>query len=179
MGADDVLKRKKPRVQTVTVVLDDSLTDERDKLIAEISRMKRSDSWADSGDMGTVIPALQDDLRKVLAKIEADVIEFKFRPISRNDWNAAVEKYANDEGNLGEDFELFIVANSSFGDNKLSMKQVEKMYSSSDWSAAETEAMFNAAYSVNREARDIPFTPAGIEAILSTGSNSTTAENEE
>jgi len=53
------------------------------------------------------------------------------------------------------------------------------MWASADWSAAEVDALFQAAYSVNREARDIPFTQAGIEAILSTGSNPTIAENED
>ena len=179
MGAADVLKRKKPRTRSVEIVLDDVLTARRDELIASISRLKRMEGWADSGDMSSEIPALQAELRKVISDVEQSTVTFDFKAISRNDWNALVEKYQDDEGKLGEPFEVQIVAGSSTGENKLTVKQVEKMYASSDWSAAETDMLFQGAWTVNREVRDIPFTPAGIEAILSTGSNSTTADQEE
>lgn len=179
MSASEVLKRKKPRTRKVEIAMDDSQLQRRDELIASIAREKRLESWADGGDMASPIPALQSDLREVLGQIEDDVVVFEFGAMSRNDWNAAVEKYKDEDDALTEEFEIFIVAKSSQGENKMTVKQVEKMYSSGDWSAAETELLWTAAYSVNREARDIPFTPAGIEAILSTGSNLTTAEDED
>ena len=180
MSATEVLKRKKPRTRSVEIALDDSLLQRRDELIASIAREKRLESWADSGDLSSPIPALQSDLRVLLAEIEKDVAVFEFTAMSRNEWNAAVDEYKDVENDaLTEEFEIFVVAKSSTGANKLTVKHVRKMYQSGDWSAAETEMIWAAAYAVNREARDIPFTPAGIEAILSTGSNLTTAEDED
>lgn len=179
MVASDVLKRKKPRTRSVEIVMEDELLERRDELIASVLKEKRLESWADSGDMSSKLPALQSELREVLAKIEESIVVFTFKAMSRNDWNAAIEKYSDDDDNLTDEFEIHIVAKSSSGENKLTKTQVVKMYESSDWSPAETEALWQAAYAVNREARDIPFTPAGIDAILSTGSNSTTAHDEE
>jgi len=179
MAASDVLKRKQPRTRSVDVVLDEGLIAERDRLIAEISRQKRLESWNDSGDMSSPVPALQTELRQILAELESATATFEFQAVSRNEWNKAVEEYKTEDGTLGEDFEIWLVSRSSTGVNKLTAKQVKAMYGSDSWSAAETQLLWDAAYSVNREARDIPFTQAGIEQILSTGSNSTTADPEE
>ena len=126
MSAGEVLKRKKPRTRSVERCLDDEQVELRNELIEEISRMKRLESWADSGDMASPLPALQDELRGVLKSIDEATVEFNFRAISRNDWNAAVEKYTDDDGTLTEPFEVFIVANSSYGSNKMTMKQSQE-----------------------------------------------------
>ena len=179
MGVTDVLKRKRARTRTVEIVLNDGLVERRDELIASISRMKRLESWADSGDMASPLPNLQDELRDVLEQIEGETAVFEFVAMSRNEWNAAVDEHTLDDGSLDDSFDVFIVAKSSTGENQMTEDEVREIYNSAQFSPAECDLLFQAAYAVNREARDIPFTEAGIDAILSTGSKSTTAENED
>jgi len=64
-------------------------------------------------------------------------------------------------------------------DPKLTQADVKKMFRDPDWSAAEIDELFQTAYDVNREVRNISFMQAGISEMLSSGLSSTTAQNEE
>jgi len=79
MSSSDILKRKKPRTRSVEITLDDEQLERRDELIAEISRIKRLESWADSGDMASPLPALQDELRELLEAIDESTVTFEFK----------------------------------------------------------------------------------------------------
>jgi hypothetical protein len=177
MDFAQISKRKKPRQRSVEILLDEELLYRRDDLYSEIRRTQMAESL-DGGDMKSPLPGLQQQLIDLSDDIAKQTVTFKFASFPRRQWNDAVTKYEDTDGKLGEDFEVFIIAKSSV-DPKLTQKQVRSMFSDKDWSAAEIDQLFDAAYNVNREVRNTLFTQAGISEMLNSGLSSTTAQNEE
>ena len=177
MDFTEIAKRKKPRQRSVEILLDEELLYRRDDLYAEIRRCQMAESL-DGGDMKSPLPGLQQQLLDLKDEIEKETRTFKFESFSKDDWDAAVEKYGDDDGVLSKGFEIYIIAKSAV-DPKMTQKQVKAMFRSKDWSAAETDQMFDAAYKVNREVRNTLFTQAGISEMLTSGLSSTTASLEE
>ncbi len=177
MDFKQVTKRKKARVDSVEILTDYDLLGQRDDLMMKIRRAKLQESW-DGGDMASPLPGLHQELLDLSEQIEKATVNFTFKSFPRKQWNDAVEKYQNKDGALGEAFEIWLMAKASV-DPKLTQTDVKKMFRDPDWSAAEIDELFQAAYNVNREVRNIAFTQAGISEMLNSGLNSTTAQNEE
>ncbi len=177
MDFKDISKRKKARVASVEILLDDDLVAQRDDLFLAIRQAQRVEAW-DGGDMASPIPGLRQELVDLSELIDKSTVSFSFKSFPRKEWNDAVTKYQDDDGNLGEGFEVFIIAKSSV-EPKLSQANVKSMFKSPYWSAAEIDELFQAAYNVNREVRNILFTQAGISEMLNSGLSSTTAQSEE
>lgn len=177
MDFTQITKRKKPRVRSVEILLDNDLLGQRDDLFLAIRQAERRESW-DGGDMASPLQGLRQELLDLSELITKATVTFTFKSFPRKQWNDAVTKYEDADGKLGEDFEVFLIAKSSV-DPKLSQTQVRKMFRDPDWSAAEIDELFDAAFNVNREVRNTLFTQAGISEMLSSGLNSTTAQNEE
>ena len=177
MDFTEIAKRKKPRQRSVEILLDEELLYRRDDLYAEIRRCQMAESL-DGGDMKSPLPGLQQQLIDLSDEIAKETRTFKFQSFSKDQWDAAVEKYGDDDGQLSKDFEVFIIAKSAV-DPKMTQKQVKTMFRDKAWSAAETDQLFDAAYKVNREVRNTLFTQAGISEILTSGLSSTTASPEE
>ncbi len=172
-----VTKQKKARTRSVPILLDEDLLGQRDDLFLAIRQAQRVESW-DGGDMASPIPGLRQELVDLSVLIDKATATFKFKSMPRKQWQEAVEKYQDKDGKLTEDFEIFIMAKSSV-DPKLTQKDVRGMFRDPDWSAAEMDQLFQAAYDVNREVRNILFTQAGISEMLNSSLSSTTAQNEE
>ncbi len=177
MDFKQVTKRKKARVSSVEILTDHSLLAERDRLFSAIRRAKVQESW-DGGDMASPIPGLQQELLDLSEHIDKATVTFTFKSFPRKQWNDAVEKYQDKNGALGEPFEIWLMAKASV-DPKLTQKDVRGMFRDPDWSAAEIDELFQAAYDVNREVRNILFTQAGISEMLNSSLSSTTAPSEE
>ncbi|KKN27921.1 hypothetical protein LCGC14_0859450 [marine sediment metagenome] len=177
MDYKDIAKRKQPRQRSVEILLDEDLMTRRDDLFTQIRRHERSESL-DGGDMASPLPGLRQQLLDLSDEMVEATVTFTFKSFPRKAWNDAVTRFEDGDGNLGEDFEVFIIAKSSV-DPKLTAKQVRSMFTSKDWSAAEIDQLFDAAYRVNREVRNTLFTQAGISEILNSGLSSTTAQSEE
>lgn len=177
MDFKQISKRKKARLRTVEILLDDELLEQRDDLYLAIRQAERVEAW-DGGDMASPLPGLRQELLELAELIDKSTVSFTFKSMARKQWQNAIEKYQDDEGALGEDFEVFIMAKSSV-DPKLTQTEVRNMFKNPDWSPAEIDELFQAAYNVNREVRNILFTQAGISEMLNSGLSSTTAQNEE
>jgi len=152
MDYTEIAKRKKPRQRSVEILLDEDLLYRRDDLFAQIRRCEMSESL-DGGDMASPLPGLRQQLIDLADEIAEATVTFKFESFPREQWEDAVTKYRDDDGELTSDFEVFIVAKSAV-DPKLTQKQVRSMFKSKDWSAAEIDQLFDAAYKVNREVRN-------------------------
>ncbi len=172
-----ISKRKKARTRTVDILVDDGLLEQRDDLFLAIRQAQRVEA-AFGGDMASPIPGLHQELVDLAEMIDKSTVSFKFRSFPRKQWQEAVEKYQDKDGKLTEAFEVFIIAKSSV-EPKLTQSDVKKMFRSPDWSAAEIDELFQAAYDVNREVRNILFTQAGISEMLNSSLSSTTAQSEE
>ena len=177
MDFKQITKRKKARVSSVEILLDDDLLGRRDDLFLAIRQAQRVEAW-DGGDMASPLPGLRQELVDLSELIDKATATFKFTSMPRKQWQDAVEKYQDKDGKLGEDFEVFIIAKSAV-DPKLTQKDVRGMFRSPDWAAGEIDELFQAAYDVNREVRNILFMQAGISEMLNSGLNSTTAQSEE
>ncbi len=177
MDFKQISKRKKARIRSVEILLDDDLLQQRVDLGLRIRRAKLQESW-DGGDMASPLPGLEQELLDLSVLIDKATVAFSFTSMPRKQWQAAVEKYQDKDGKLTEAFEIFIMAKSSV-DPKLTQADVKRMFKDPDWSAAEVDELFEAAYNVNREVRNISFTQAGISEMLTSGLSSTTAQNEE
>jgi hypothetical protein len=174
MNATELLKKKKPRVRVVEIVLDEALRVDREQLVRKIRRAEKQEAW-DGGDMKSPIPKMQAQLDQLDAKLAEVTISLTFQAIPRTDWLKLVE-LCEDDGEVTEEFAQAIVQASAL-EPKFSKKQVAQMWG--EWSSAETDEMYLAAWKVNREVRDIPFISDGIEEILNTVLKSTTADQED
>ncbi len=172
-----VTKRKTARTRSVEILLDEDLLGQRDDLFLAIRQAQRVEA-AFGGDMASPVPGLRQELVDLAEEIDKATVSFKFKSMPPRDWSAAVEKYQDKDGTLTEAFEVFLIAKASV-DPKLTQTDVKKMYKSPDWSPAEMEQLFDAAYNVNREVRNILFTQAGISEMLNSSLSSTTAQSEE
>ncbi len=177
MDFKQVTKRKKARTRSVPILLDEDLLGQRDDLFLAIRQAQRVEA-AFGGDMASPIPGLRQELVDLAEEIDKATKMFKFKSFPRKQWQDAVEKYQDKDGKLTEAFEVFIIAKSSV-DPKLTQKDVRGMFRDPDWSAAEIDELFQAAYDVNREVRNILFTQAGISEMLNSSLSSTTAQSEE
>jgi len=175
MDSAELLRRKKPRVRVVEVMLDDTDVTERDRLVVEIARVERQESW-DGGDMASPLPALKQRLFDIEEQIRSNTAKITFQAVPRTAWQKMIDELCDEDGTITEAFARGIVQ-ASATDPKLSVDEVDQIWDT--WSAAETDALYLGAWRVNREVRDIPFTSDGIEQILNTVSKSTTAPNEE
>jgi len=180
MDLRQLLKEKRKRTRTVYVMLDDGLITERDRLVNEHLIAVKQDQWANRPEEA---PGLRDQIREVEALIEKSRIPVTFQAMPRTRWTELIDAYTLDDGTGEIDVEGFgpeiIAASWVNGDGNLATKieDVREMWGT--WSAAETEQLYIAAYRVNREIRDIPFTSPDIDETQSSDLNSTTAPPEE
>lgn len=175
MDIGEILARKQRKTKTVTVLLDDGLAAERDRLVVQVAVAERQDEWESRVPEA---PGLRERLREVENLIVESQVPFTFQAMPRTKWNELVDAFTDEDTDelFVEGFGPEIMAASSL-DPKMTVDDVLALWD--EWSSAETEQLYIAAYKVNREVRDIPFTPAGIEPTPITGSNSTTADQDE
>lgn len=175
MDIKEILAAKRKRTRTVYVLLDDALAAERDRLIVEASIAERQDEWMSRRPEA---PAMKERLRELDDLIAKAQVPFVFQAVPRTRWLELVDDYTDpdDDELMVEGFGPVMIAESSL-DPAMTVDDVLAMWD--DWSAAETEALYIAAWKVNRETRNIPFTGAGTGTTSTTGSNSTTAPLEE
>lgn len=173
----EVLGKKRPRSIITHIVVDDSLRDEYEEVLAEIGSIKRREAW-DGGDMASpslsALEARRDELAAAMAEAR---IPFRFEAMPRTRWLSLLDEYDVDGSTeeLPDDFAKAMVLHSLV-DPAADADQVDQMWEA--WSLAETDQLVLAAWRVNREVRDIPFTVAGTDTTSTTGSRSTTAPSE-
>lgn len=178
MDAKHLLAAKRRRTRTVYVVLDDEPITERERLVGEAAVAEKQDAWLNRRPEA---PAIQDRIRELDVLIAESKVPVVFAAMPRTRWVELWDQYtdADDELDL-EGFGPEIIAASWIDDDgqpAASLDDVQELWGT--WSAAETEQLYIAAFRVNREVRDIPFTSPGIERTGSSDSNSTTASQEE
>lgn len=171
----DILAAKQRRTRTVYILLDDGLAAERDRLVVAAAVAEKQDAWINRRPEA---PALQERIRELDGLIADSQQAFTFQAMPRKRWMELVDEYVdpNDDELMVEGFGPVMISESSF-DPVMSVEDVEQMWA--EWSTAETELLYIAAWKVNRESRNVPFTAAGIGTTSTTGSNSTTASPEE
>ena len=176
MDIDEILKRKQPRTRTVKVLLDDSLHQQRDKLVYQIKRAEIEEA-ATGGDWSTELPAMRDRLSDLDVEINDQTVPFTFKAIPRPEWDALIEEHIKDpDEDVSDEFMRDVISQSSV-DPEMSLKDVEKLWAK--WGSGETDQLYLTAFRANREVRDIPFTEADTSPTSSIGSNSTTSDHEE
>lgn len=156
------------------VLLDDDLETERERLVTEVSLAERQDAWL---NRPPAAPAMHDRLRELDVEIDAARVPFVFQAFGRDLWMELAEDHTDEKGDLDvEAFGPLIIAESAI-DPVMTVEQVQRLWK--EWSAAETESLYMAAFRVNREVRDIPFISAASDETENSDSNSTTAYPED
>ena len=175
MDIREILAAKRRRTRTVYLLLDDGLASERERLVVEAAVAEKQDKWINRRPEA---PALLDRIRELDGQIAESQIPFILGAMPRTRWVELVDEYTDPEDGelVVEAFGPWIIAESSV-DPVMSYDDVIEMWET--WSAAETEQLSIAAFRVNREVRDIPFTSPDTARIGSSDSNSTTASPEE
>lgn len=172
MDITSLIAAKRPRTQTVWVLPDDELIAERDRLVAAAAVAEKQDQWINRTPEA---PALRDRIRELDAAIAEAKIPIVFKAMPRTRWVELVDEYTVDGELDVEGFGPEIIA-ASWADDDVAVEQVRELWNT--WSAAETEQLYIAAYRVNRELRDIPFTSPDTAETGTSDSNSTTASPE-
>ena len=174
MEIADVFAKKKKRTRTVFVLLDDGLAAERDRLVVEAGLAEKQDTWMNRRPEA---PAIKERIGLLDEQIAELRVPFTFAALPRSRWMELMDEFTDDDDELDmEGFGPVLLSESSL-DPKMTFEDVVTMWN--EWSAAETEQLYIAAYRVNREVRDIPFTSAVYDTTESSDSNSTTAFPEE
>ena len=183
MDVTELMAAKRTRTRTVWILLDDGLITERARLVAEAAVAEKQDAWINRRPEA---PALRNRIRELDSEIAGAKVAVVFAAMPRTRWVELVNEHTvhtdgpeDDELDV-EQFGPEIIAESWIDDNgntAATLDQVRELWGT--WSAAETEQLYIAAYRVNREVRDIPFTSPGTDATGSSDSNSTTASREE
>lgn len=180
MDIDAIIAAKKPRIRTAYVLLDDALADERDSLVSEALLAERQDSWLNRRPEA---PVLKQRISELDAEIAESKVAFTFMAMGRTEWRDLVAEHTPPDADDvdPETFGPAMIAESSVDavtfKSNMTLKQATKLWG--QWSAAETEALYIAAFRVNREVRDIPFTSVVTETTESSDSSLITASPEE
>lgn len=180
MDISEILGKKKPQRLKVPMLLDEDLRERRDLLIVAIGKAERAEA-AGTGDMTSSPASLRAEYAELEEEIEAAQVVFEFQAISRDDWMRLVNTYAGGDESVNEitdDFAKHLVQEACV-EPKMTMRDLDEMWASENWSMGETDKLFTGAWNVNRKVRDVPFIGAGIDGTPSTGERSDIAPLEE
>jgi hypothetical protein len=176
MDYKELTAKKRRRTRTVWVLLDDELVAERDQLVVQVGVAERQDAWQNRRPEA---PAMRERILELEIAIAEQRVPFVFGAMPRTRWNELVEEFTDDDDELDvEGFGPYLLSESAI-DPVMTLEDVADMFTGDVWSPGETEALYMAAYRVNREIRDVPFTNAVTAATANSEPNSTTALPEE
>lgn len=177
MDFKELTAKKRRRTRTVWVLLDDELVAEKDRLTVEVGVAERQDQWQNRKPEA---PAMHARLLELDVLLAEQRVPFVFGAMPRTRWNELVEQFTDpdtDELDV-EAFGPYLLSESAI-DPPMTLDDVAGMFEGDVWSPGETEQLYIAAYRVNREVRDIPFTSAVTGQTANSETNSTTAPPEE
>lgn len=173
-----VASRKKPRTQTVTIILDPDL---EDALVAAREHQDAAQRRADANPANAAAAADLAEANEQLAAAEAaaraESITYRFKALGRQAFEDLRAEYPptkaqRDEykakalgmglaafqvGDLGHNPDTFppVLIAASCVSPAMTVEEAQAMWDSDDWSAAELGELFGAALSVNQTTRRV------------------------
>lgn len=184
-GVDDLLDRRRPAEKTVGVV--DGLLQSR------IEAKRREIAVARTSDFGTLdspVEGLEAELKALIVEADEMRIVFTFRALPRAEFEDLQDGCPPTEDQREEGFgfnpdtfcpTLIAASCVSLGgrddEPALTREQAQRIWD--EWSAGDADALFDAAYKVNTQARVHPFDVIGSEETRGSDQSSDTASPEE
>lgn len=165
--ARDFIKSIKRREKVVSLCLEGDLYAEHQRLEAELERAARAPEATSLGE-ASPIAVLAERVRDVEAAMAEHVHEFRFRALSRTRWRALVDEHPSREGQdetLNMDtFPVAVVA-ACLVAPELTVREVADL--ADELSVGQFDELFGAAWAVNQEAGDVPFSVRASVAMRS------------
>ncbi len=182
---EQIQAAKKPQRQTVFILLDPGLEEDRSQLLKEITRAEKYDKWNNEKDTAPAVQARLDAVEEAIGEARQP---FVFQSMGRKSYSALLDEYKPREGDeddkeLGANSDEFpprLIALSSHSP-KMTLDQAREIWDGDDWSDAETTALVTGALLANKELVDVPFTndglPMGTRSTASPSSIATTEDS--
>ena len=179
---DEIMARKRQQVQTVYLLLEPELEEQRQALVKELAKAEAYDKWHNERDTA---PGIKERIREIEERIAESRQPFVFKSIGRSAYAALLDEFKPRDGNEDDDelgfnadeFPPRLIALSSH-EPEISLEDAYKIWN--EWSDAETTQLLSGAILANKEVVDVPFTIDGLPiASLSTGTPSPIATTED
>ncbi len=161
----EVRKRRRPPTRSVALCLDQDLIRRRDDLRRRLDRQKALDERTNARDLA---PDIERELDEVEEQIREATVTFTFRALPRVEWRRLVEAHppTPDDVEAGLDFDPETIVAPLLAaaavEPEMDLSDAEAIVD--EWSEAEVTALFAAAFTVQREIRDIPLPSTGSAA---------------
>lgn len=172
----DVKAKKSAHVIKVHIQLDGALATEIEDVETELHEARRHDRRLDSG-MDSKAPGIQKRLDELRDKAKDSVETFEFKPMQGGSYafDELVRKHPPTEAEMkdqpGINFSPAGIAPeliaASCVSHEMTPEEVVELYESSDWSPAELNRLFNAAFAANNTTPEIPFIGSGTDVTMS------------
>jgi hypothetical protein len=163
---EELQRRKRPATAECRIALDSEVIDTHARALAAYDAAKAVADEHPGPASKAALADAEDALETAEAAAAEATVTFKFKGLSEEDWDALVGEHpatsdqvrkarrdATSVPTWNEDtFPCALVA-ACCVEPEMTVEQVEQMWKSPDWNAAELQGLFSAAYSASRTRR--------------------------
>lgn len=184
MDFAEIRARRRPATRTVRLLLDGDLRTEYDRLVVAAGVAERMASKTNQANIHHRSAELAEQVEGLAEQLRASETPFTFQAIPRVEFNDLLAESQpprpeDEEDGLSFDSTKFVpmLLAACATEPELTIEEATEIFE--NFSDGEVTALFEAAWRVNKEVRDVPFSAAGTGQIPSSGTNSTTPPDEE
>lgn len=151
--AREIIESAKRRESTVRLCLRGDLVAEHEALEADLAQATMGAGWQSLEGSGAT--DLAERIQALQAEMSADTVTFTFRALRRRAWDELLEKHKNAEGGLDVAALSIPLIAACVVEPSMSEADVEELFDVVN--EGQRDALFGAAFNVNMEATEVPF----------------------